>query len=715
MKYFFVLSCFLTLNFLSMPYAQGQNVIYVNQQATGLQTGDSWENAVVDLQDALDAAFAGMEIWVAKGTYKPTDGTDRTRSFVLKSGVKLLGGFKGTETLSDERNVAANPVILSGEIGDPLTRADNSYHVVRGTGLDAATLVDAFVVTGGYSYGPYNSNSSDDVGAGLLLEGAPWIPLSSPVISNCTFLNNSANYGGAIGIYGQRIGNNQFLVLNPTIKNCFFDHNTAQSQGGALFKTGSTQMDTFKLMDCTFSGNRAVSGGGGGVSIDEAPYSVVSIKRCTFEKDTSFIGGGLYISASRVPNTPLSVHIDSCVFNLNRSLDGGGFCYDNYFRFIDSLQLNLSITNTLFESNYSTGGDCGAFLVLSSTKSEVIADISNCTFLNNRSSGFYTTWFLFYDGCKGTVKYNNNVFYNNLSRNSNTISCFPIFINVTGNPASKTISTKITNCVFEKNGGGIIVLANVNCFIDTEIANCTFYDNLYPQFVRNTWDTIVGEGTYFNYSIHNSIIWEPRSNIWNMFYTNEPQDINISGFQINHSCISLPGPGGPPGSLEAFGDDMLYGVDPMFADSASGDFHLRPCSPLVNAGLNDIVDDLLLDTDIDGAPRIQFDTVDLGAYESITRCSSISTNESFAPQKMNSLSIWNNPSADGYLAFENPVQTNAQAQLKVYDVCGVELCNKPIHLQPNNKVLLTGLPNGIYAVVLVVDHIAWYGKLVLMQ
>ena len=166
--------------------------LYVSPAGTG--SGSSWTDAI-NLQDALGIAVYGDQLWVAAGTYKPTEGTDRTISFHLKDGVELYGGFAGNETELSQRNWRKNTTILSGDIGVAEDNTDNSYHVISVIATELSpisnpSIIDGFIIEDGYASLSSNSNNW---GGGLYLSYA------SSLIRNTWFRNNYAVYdGGAV-------------------------------------------------------------------------------------------------------------------------------------------------------------------------------------------------------------------------------------------------------------------------------------------------------------------------------------------------------------------------------------------------------------------------------------------------------------------------------------------------------------------------------------
>jgi hypothetical protein len=78
----------------SLEPRQLMSVVYVDVNAPGpAHNGRSWLHAYTDLQQALTTAAAGETIDVAEGTYRPTEGTDRTVSFQLEAAWRSTAGL----------------------------------------------------------------------------------------------------------------------------------------------------------------------------------------------------------------------------------------------------------------------------------------------------------------------------------------------------------------------------------------------------------------------------------------------------------------------------------------------------------------------------------------------------------------------------------------------------------------------------------------------
>ena len=224
------------------PACPPGNILYVNENATGNNSGVSWQNAMTSLKNALNRNCPGVtQIWVAKGIYKPTSNTNRDSSFTLKNNIAIYGGFAGTETLLSQRNWRTNPTILSGDIGIVSNYSDNSYNVIRNenNGLNNTAVLNGFTITGG------NANKGDYTGN---RGGGVHNSNSAPTFYNCIISgNNAQEYGG--GMFNE--------ASAPSVANCIFSSNTALYGGGLYNESAAT-----KTINCSFSGNQVVVTGG---------------------------------------------------------------------------------------------------------------------------------------------------------------------------------------------------------------------------------------------------------------------------------------------------------------------------------------------------------------------------------------------------------------------------------------------------------------------
>jgi hypothetical protein len=310
------------------------NIIYVNVQAAPGGDGLSWASAYTDLQDALDAARRylaaprSLEIWVAQGAYQANRGqTTGSHSFELVSGVDIIGGFNGTETLVTQRDSLAHPTDLVG--------FGYTSRVLFASRLPALVELVGLTIRDGFY--------TESIGAGALIE------YSTVHFIDCTIANNSIGYnmgsGGAglyitdssVQLHGCNITNNRGLEVGNNGYSGGFG-----ASGGGIFCSNSILL----LQDCSFAENRAGDGGsascGGGFP--------------TFAGDGGS-GGALLAGGSTVTAI-------NCVFVGNRSGGGGGGAYCQY--------------------GSSSGGQSGYGGAIANGGS--VLNIINCTFASNSSS-----------------------------------------------------------------------------------------------------------------------------------------------------------------------------------------------------------------------------------------------------------------------------------------------------------------------------------------
>ncbi|MCK6691920.1 MAG: hypothetical protein L6Q97_07440, partial [Thermoanaerobaculia bacterium] len=219
---------------IAAPLSAQNNRYYVDAKAGGANNGLSWADAFTDLQTALQSAQAGDEVWVAAGTYRPTATTDRTVSFEPRSGVRLYGGFAGTENSPAQRDWTLHPSVLSGDIGVAGDSADNAYNVMYLHQPDSNTLVDGFTLRDGLANASTGGAfDRGKCGAGLYIMGRDWE--AYPTVRNCTLAHNTArNYGGGAMVNGTGDGS-----VAPRFVQCRFENNRSLNSGGGLAWLGS--------------------------------------------------------------------------------------------------------------------------------------------------------------------------------------------------------------------------------------------------------------------------------------------------------------------------------------------------------------------------------------------------------------------------------------------------------------------------------------------
>lgn len=248
--------------------------LYVNAANPVPGNGLSWLNAYQSLAQALEYARTCNNvdtIFVAAGTYYPqydplgnsNPANARDKTFFLRDGVKVFGGFSGGELNLSDRNLAINTTILSGDIGTVNNRADNSYHVVMSVNDGAATILDGCMITGGNANGTgvftaENTDVPQNFGGGIQLTG------SSVTIRNCNVAGNQGGNGGGLSAY---------RISSPALINSVFAGNTATTGGGINLDIASLS----RISNCTIAGNYAVTGGGIVVSNSTVPVISNSI------------------------------------------------------------------------------------------------------------------------------------------------------------------------------------------------------------------------------------------------------------------------------------------------------------------------------------------------------------------------------------------------------------------------------------------------------
>lgn len=257
--------------------------IFVKTDGKG--NGESWENALSNLQLAIGMATESDQIWVKKGIYYPTKTNNRQIPFLIDKSIQIFGGFSGIEKELKERDFEQFQTIISGEIGDKTSILDNSHNLFLIDIEKGDIVFDGITLQRGMANISSNASDRKASGAGIFYTSSG--NKSSLWITNCLFIDNQALYGGAISAFALEGSD-----VTIHIENCVFQHNTADIEGGAIYhRAAKGSKDLLEIQYTTFTQNIATFGGAIYHKADSGSTSSPRISFSDFAANIAYVRG----------------------------------------------------------------------------------------------------------------------------------------------------------------------------------------------------------------------------------------------------------------------------------------------------------------------------------------------------------------------------------------------------------------------------------------
>jgi predicted outer membrane repeat protein len=460
---------------------------------------------------------------------------------------------------------------------------------------DSLTLLDGFIFrfgNAGYALNDQPATSRYRCGGAMFISGG-WEALAT--IQNCRFeRNNARNHGGAVYVNG--VGS---AVAAPVFRNCVFEQNTAGQDGGGVARLGDSDEERADFDGCIFLQNKAGRFGGGLYFQGADVESGTNVQHCQFIQNQSQTrGAGAFLRIGRPGGArarvydclfqecnekeallfmPLfgqdcrEVRIEDCQFINNT---GNQIIYD----ILGTPDSEMHIARCRFENHLSDRS-----LLLGDVISSILLDQD--TIINFPNSSL--------SGANGEILTIWNRCY---LKNIKSLGFFDRGI------------TTFSNLVVEHSNFPLGIATSNNLDAALKFTGCTFYNCLTNHLIKSTVPSNepIVLVDFSNCLFDNSSVIYPGIGRKSLVFS-----LDFCSFYDSTFCVSGD-------TISQFqincGPNNFYGIDPMFRDTANGDYSLLPCSPLINAGSNAAAAGLL--TDFAGGPRIQEGTVDIGAFES---------------------------------------------------------------------------------------------------
>jgi predicted outer membrane repeat protein len=451
-------------------------------------------------------------------------------------------------------------------------------------------------------------------GGAIYIEQVPQDAAQIRNINNCTFTNNSADYGGAIyaddKIRNLKVTNSTFTGNSSLMDS----RDTAFGGGGAIMLR---RVINAEIQGNTFNNNNALKGLGGALLLIET--NGVKLLNNTVSQSTSWLGGALclvenknivtisgniFTENSVTQSSALSVsglggavvsikdnnvQTSANTFTRNAAAKQGGAIYFETYTINSVINANnfdgnssnklggaiyavslannkLKINNNTFDNNTSV--ERGGALFLSNT---IAADVHNNLFTKNRST---------FGAAVDFESTGTNHFYSNTLRAN------------TGVDTEKQTGSVIS--VFD----GTNKLYN-NVFTKNENYTAILYSDSTVEFVNNTvWNEVYAYGIYMagkSAKVYNNILEELNG-------SSTATDVRNNSFRNDYENKFVNK------------NNNIREANVYFADVTNNNFNLTGCSPIINRGNNSLYTSDYASTDFSGQNR-KVSTIDIGAYE----------------------------------------------------------------------------------------------------
>ncbi|MDN5210813.1 gliding motility-associated C-terminal domain-containing protein [Fulvivirgaceae bacterium BMA12] len=345
--------------------------------------------------------------------------------------------------------------------------------------------------------------------------------------------------------------------------------------GGGIRMTITTGVLSPQFNNILFENNSSsllnVTSFGGAVMLSSNSFTAFNpvFLNCVFKENRCGNDGGALATllGNNTGNaTSPSLRIDSCVFE-NNVVTGvnsrGGAIYS---RIIGNITTQSIISNTLFENNKAEGHGGAVFDRASFAPALASNLYINCTFNNNQTDQDGGAMYI-----RGSQEATND---------------------------SRIINSIFNNNKAQLRGGATFNQGSINGD-GNNLGVCI------PQIINNTFFNNIAEtegNSLFNEFaspvIGNNIIWGGNDQIGNN---------NATPSLLNNIV---------EGGYSGTGNQVnTTDEDPQFVNTDATDFSVSPCSPAINAGDNDIIQQTNTELDFNGNERVFDEIVDIGAIE----------------------------------------------------------------------------------------------------